>query len=152
MNVTIVFCVPNDPKKSVARHTCNILIRWSYLTWPAPWPLLSLRSALTFYLPHSLGSLFARFELSAVISPVRVTDMAKSDDFDIWPDLDLTCDLLRNLKKCSKSIHRELSISASPVSLRPPVRELATGGKIYLLPLPPPQRDAFGQISQRGAG
>ena len=54
------------------------------------------------YFPHPLGSLSANFELVAVINPVTVADKAKSDDSDLWPDLELTCDLLRKLKKLLK--------------------------------------------------
>ena len=78
-----------------------MVYRWPYLTWP--WPLLSIWSTLICYLPHLLGNL-AKFELAAVISSVTVADKTKSDDFDLWPDLDRTCDLCRlkkMLKKCS---------------------------------------------------
>ena len=34
------------------------------------------------------------FGLAGVINPVSVADKVKSDDFDIWSDLNLTCDLL----------------------------------------------------------
>ena len=37
----------------------------------------------------------AEFGLAAIISPVSVADKAKSDDFELGPDLDLTRDLLR---------------------------------------------------------
>ena len=50
-------------------HFCSIFIYWPYLTWP--WPLVSIRSLLIWYLLHSLGGLLAKFGLSAVISPVR---------------------------------------------------------------------------------
>ena len=77
--------------KCVARHL-NILI-WSYLTWP--WPLLHKMSVLICYLLNPLGSLLADFGLKAVISPVSVADKAKNQSFDLWPGLDLTCDLIR---------------------------------------------------------
>ena len=80
-------------KTCVARHL-NILIWWPHLTWPWPRPLLIIRSILICYLLNPLGSLLAEFGLAAVISPVSVADEAKSDVFDLWPDLDLTCDLL----------------------------------------------------------
>ena len=72
---------------------------------------------------------------------LSVTDKAKSDGFDICPDLDLTCDLLTFF--ISKSTRRELLIAAS---LLPPVRQL---GRDQNLP-PPSQRGVFGQIPQRG--
>ena len=34
-----------------------------------------------------------KFGFAAVSSPVLVADKAKSDNFDIWPDLDLTYEL-----------------------------------------------------------
>ena len=43
----------------------------------------------------SVGSLLAEFGLAAVFCPVSVAVKAKSDDFDLWPNLDLTCDLVR---------------------------------------------------------
>ena len=60
------------------------------------------------------------FGLAAFISPVSVADEAKSDDFDLSPDLNLTCDLYRILLNGSKSAYRELLIAAL---LRLPVRE-----------------------------
>ena len=42
----------------------------------------------------SLGKFFEKFGLAAFISPVSVADKTKSDDFDLWPDLDLKCVLL----------------------------------------------------------
>ena len=36
-------------------------------------------------------------ELAAVISLISVAGEEKSGDFDIWPDLDTTCNLLRKL-------------------------------------------------------
>ena len=47
------------------------------------------------YLPYPLEGLLAKLELAAVIIPVTVADNAKSDDFDLLPDIDLTCDFLR---------------------------------------------------------
>ena len=55
------------------------------LVWP--WPLLSISSMLICYVLHCIGSLLAESGLAAVISPVSVADKAKSDDFDLWPDL-----------------------------------------------------------------
>ena len=79
------------------------------------------------------------FGLEAVISPVSVADKAKSDDFDLRPDLDLACDLLSFFYICLKSTHRELSFAASPTSLRPRVLELSRAAKSSP---PPPQRGA----------
>ena len=51
----------------------------------------------------SLGESFANFGLAAVIGPVSVADKANSDDFDLWLDIYLACDLLR-IFKCSKML------------------------------------------------
>ena len=130
-------------KTCVARRSCSILIWSPYLT--RPWPLLSIRSILICYLLHPLGSLLAKFGLAAVISPVPVADEAKSDDCDLWSDLDLTCELLIFFNYL-KSTHWELPIA---VSLRLLVRQLGGGGGRICLP--PPQWGAFGQMPQWGA-
>ena len=41
----------------------------------------------------SLGKSLAKFELADFISTVSVADQAKGDDFELYPDLNLTCDL-----------------------------------------------------------
>ena len=77
------------------------------------------------------------FGLAAVISPVSVSNKAKSDNFVMWPDLDLACDLSRFFLNRLKSTHREFSFAASPSSLRLRAREIGRGrGKIS--PPPPP--------------
>ena len=45
---------------------------------------------LIYYYIHPLGSLLAKFGFTTVVSPVSVADKEKSDDFDLWPDLNLT--------------------------------------------------------------
>ena len=77
----------------VAQHSCNIVIWWPYLTWL--WPLLSIMSILLCYLLHHLGSLLAIIGFAAVVSPILEASKAKSGDFDLWPDINLTCDLLK---------------------------------------------------------
>ena len=42
-------------------------------------------------LHHLLGSIFAMFGFAADIIPAMVAHKVKNDDFDLWPDLDLTC-------------------------------------------------------------
>ena len=122
-------------KTCVARQTCNIFIRWPYLTWP--WPLLTIGPILTRNLLQPLRSLWGKFGFAAIISHISVADKSKSDRFDIWPDLDLAYDLFKKFKKISESTHWEISIATSPASLRLLVRELAGGGNnIY----PPPPR------------
>ena len=44
---------------------------------------------------YHLGSILARFEIVTIVSTVLGADNAKSDDFDLWPDPDLACDLLK---------------------------------------------------------
>ena len=48
------------------------------------------RPILLWYLVHPFGSILAKFEFAADISPVLIADEVKSDDFGIRPDLDLT--------------------------------------------------------------
>ena len=43
---------------------------------------------------YPLKRLIARFGFTAVIAPILVVDKAKSGDVVLWPDLDLTRDLL----------------------------------------------------------
>ena len=57
----------------VTRHSCNIFIRWPYLTWS--WFLLSIR--LILILLHPLRSLLVKFGIAAVISSVVVANNAK---------------------------------------------------------------------------
>ena len=136
-------------KSCVARHSCNILICWPYLTWPWPWLLLSIRPILIYCLLYPLGSFSAKFGLAAVVSPVSGADKAKSNAFGIWPDLDLTSDFLRK-KNFLKSTRRESSIAPSPASLRPSALEL--GKWEQNLPPPTPTPTPAGRVPQRGAG
>ena len=147
INVTIKLCVTYDAYNMCRMTRKQLFDCWPYLTWPWPWPLLSKRSILICYLLHPLGNLLAELGLAVVISPVPVADKAKNDDFELWPDLDLTWPLNKICKNCLKSAHRELSLAASPTSLRPRVLKLGRGQNP-----PPPQRGVFGQMPQRGAG
>ena len=54
---------------------------------------------------YPLGSLLAKFGFEAVISPVSVADKAKSSDFDLWPDINLIIDLLRNFLNIAQKVH-----------------------------------------------
>ena len=56
---------------------------------------------------------------------------------DLWPDLDLTCDLLKEIFNVLESSRSGLSIAASPASLRLLVRELDGGQN-----MPPPPSGA----------
>ena len=86
-----------NPKTCVAWqwHSCKIYIWWPYLTRPWPWPLLSIQFILICYLLHTLGSLMAKFGIATVLSPISEADEVNSDDFDLWPNIDLTCDLFK---------------------------------------------------------
>ena len=109
--------------KAYRTTLCNIFILMTSfgLAWQKP--LLSKRHIIICYLFHSLGSLLAKFGFAAVISSVSVTDDAKRDDFDLWPDLDLNFNLLKKI--LLKSTRWELSIAFSPTPLRLLVRGLA---------------------------
>ena len=132
-------------KGCVARHSYNILIRLPYLTWP--WPLPIIRPILIYYLPCPLGRLLAKFVLAAVVSSVSVADKAKSDDFSIWPDLDLTYDLLRffNFFKKYSSGAFDCPLARLTWAIRSRVRR-GGGDRIS------PQRDVFGRIPPAGSG
>ena len=95
MSVTPNYLSQIIHKTFVARHLNNILIWWPYLTWPWPWPLLSIRPILLCYFFNRFVSFLAEFGSAAAISSVSVADKAKSDGFGLWPDLNLTCKLLR---------------------------------------------------------
>ena len=55
----------------------------TYDTYATTCPLLCIKFTLICNLSHPLGSLLAKFEFAAVISPVTVADKANSDDFDL---------------------------------------------------------------------
>ena len=120
-------------KTCVARHSCNIFICWPYLTWPWPWPLLSTRAILICYLLHHLGSPFAKFGFAAFISPVSGADKAKSNDFDLWPDLDLTWIfyIFNSLKKYSL---RAFDCRLAHLTTAAGSRVRRGGGGVYLPP------------------
>ena len=120
---------------------------WTWLTWPWPLHLCSIRSTLTFYLRRPLWSLLAKFLLATGVSPVSVSDKVKGDNFDNWPDVDLSC-ILFNMFSL-KSILWELSIAASPSSLRLLVREVA---KVWWGVFSPTQHVAFDCRLQRCTG
>ena len=45
------------------------------------------------YMLRPLESILAKIRFAALIILVSIADKAKSDDFDLWADLELTCDL-----------------------------------------------------------
>ena len=61
--------------------------------------LLTIRSILIRYLLLPLRSPLAKFGFAVSISPVSADDKAKSDSFDLSPDLDMACDLLKKIFK-----------------------------------------------------
>ena len=71
------------------------------------------------YLVHPLRSLLARFGLATVFSLVSVADKSKTD----YLNFDVTCDVLRTFLNPFETTRRELSITASPASLRPLLRD-----------------------------
>ena len=83
MSVTIEANVPNAHKACVTRHLRNIFLCWSYLTWSWPWPLLSRRYILIWYLFHPLIGILAKCRLAVAISSISVTDSTKKEDFDL---------------------------------------------------------------------
>ena len=80
---------------------------------------------------RSLGKVWAS---SWYYSRFSVANKMKSGDFDIRPDLDLICELLRSSFNRLQSTRRELSVPTTPASLRPPVRELGRGRCRICLP------------------
>ena len=144
-------------KTSDTWHSCSIFIRWHYLTRPWPWTLLSMRLIPTYMvgLLHPLRGISAKLGVAAAISPVSVSYKAKRDDFDVWPGIHLTCDLLKSFLIPLKGTHWELSIwpltsflpqaGSGLVRLaRPPVREQGKGQSV-------PPSGVIGQIPQRDA-
>ena len=94
MNGNIAFYAPND-----LQHMCRAaLIQHFHLV-----TLIDLTVALTFtyepiliwYIFHPIGRMLAKFWFAAFMSPVSVANKAKSDEFDLRPDQELTCDLFR---------------------------------------------------------
>ena len=77
-------------KTYVTQYSCIISISWLNLTPSWSWTLLSLRSICRYmHLLHLLGTFGKVCFRSWVISPAYET---KSDDFDLWPELDLACE------------------------------------------------------------
>ena len=80
-DVTIEFYFPNDPCSLSHTHSYNIFIRGSYFTWPWPWHLNCIKSMFIWCLLHPFRNILT-----------RLVFMAKMDDFNPWPGLDLSCD------------------------------------------------------------
>ena len=80
-------------KSGVLGHSCNILFGdpiWSDLDLYLVWYQYLYAN---FFI--ALQSLFAKLGFPAIINTVSVAIKAKSDDFDFWPDIDLTYFLLK---------------------------------------------------------
>ena len=57
-----------------------------------------LAASIGRHLIHPFGSFLAKSgSVAAVVSPASAVNAAKSDNFDIWHDLDLTSDILKFL-------------------------------------------------------
>ena len=109
--------------------------------------MLSINPILIPTLPPSLDKLLSKFGFVAVISPVSVANKAKSDDLDLWRDLDLACDLLR-FNSPKKYSSRAFDCCLARLA-RPSVRELGRveeGGQN--LP-PPPSRARLAEYPGR---
>ena len=92
---------PKRPMKHASRDIHATLL-FGDLIWPDLDLYLYLFSMGPIHicqLLHLPRSLLAKFRFPCVISPVLVADYAKRDDFDLWPHLDLTCDLFEKKSK-----------------------------------------------------
>ena len=92
------------------------------------------------HLFHTLRSIKANYGFAAFASPVSVTDMAKKDDFNLHPDLDLTRSLFT----------LPASVWALCIALVALVCEIGGGGGVGRTASL--QRDAFSCIFLRGTG
>ena len=99
--------------------------------------MLGIKSYTYLYgILHSLRGILAKHGLAAAANPVSAIDGAKSGDFVICPDLDLTFDLLKQMFKIPlKSARRGVSITASPTPLLTLVCELSRGRVICPTPV-----------------
>ena len=59
--------------------------------------LISRYKVHTYNLLHPLGSLLAKFGFTAIVSHISAADKVNSDNFDLWSDLNLTCDFLKDV-------------------------------------------------------
>ena len=134
-------------KTCVTQYSCHIFIWWPYLAWP--WPLLSITcifalyipTILTCYLLHPPGCFMAQLEFTAIWSPVSVAGKARSDYFDLWPDIELTCDRVNFLNALRKNslgaFERRLAHLAT-------VTGLWVSRAVKFTPPPARQRGVFG--------
>ena len=94
INVTIEIYVPND-----ARNICDTALMQHFdlvtlFDLALTLALLSIRFILICYLVHPLEMSHNEVWVAAFVSSASVADKAKSDNFHLWPDLDLTSHLL----------------------------------------------------------
>ena len=66
----------------LTRHSCYIFIRWPYLTWHWPWPLLSIGPLLIWHRHHPFSSTLTALQLEAVSSLASTADGEKNR---LWP-------------------------------------------------------------------
>ena len=52
---------------------------------------------LVWYPLYPLGSLLVKFGFAAIIRPISIAHNSRSDDYDLEPDLDMTCDLFAKI-------------------------------------------------------
>ena len=81
----------------VARLLCSFPHDDLFVTWPWPWPVLTLSIILFWTALLLLTSVFGEFGRSTVDSPVSMGNNPKTHISDLWPDLDLTCDLFKKI-------------------------------------------------------
>ena len=97
------------------------------------------------YILHPFGNVLAKIGFASVINPVFVADRPISDDFELWPDLDPTCDILKFFFNFPKK-YSFGAIDCRPVRPATTTRSrIRHGGKICPTPAVGrrrPQRDA----------
>ena len=77
----------------VTRYLCYISMRWPHLTWPGPWPVLSISLLLTLHLLHPFSSILPGFGPAAVSGLVSAADKGDTSQLrpltwpwpEIWP-------------------------------------------------------------------
>ena len=124
-------------------HVPHIPNWTSSLWWPlVTWPDLDLNLVMAYQVLQffflTCWRVLAECNQSALRCLGSWPSIVEACNFDLWPDLDLTCELLT--KKCcsSDSSCWELSFAVFFVFLRPFVRKLDWGGAFFAPPPPQP--------------
>ena len=94
-NATIDFYGQNSPENMCHTTQSDLWFSWPFVTWPWPWSLLSMVSILMGYLHHTIESTLGEFGQNHANWSIPRSQNVKTLHFDLWPDLDLTRDLLR---------------------------------------------------------